>query len=512
MLWGATALPGTATVETVAAYGEALRYMRDFGDDGGDSDALPELPPHGRGKWLAKPPGCLLHCGWKDDVELLVPWLDLLTQDIWLTWWHENHGDAGQSPALYRSTATRMVEIIRAHPNGHHVVRNGPAVTRYWLAQKRGNPLDYWYDGANTYFIDVYADGPDDRAGYRPGTQIIGEALAPIRAALPGVEIALSEYGLRLIGDDTGPGRAAAMREHATYLNAQPDVIGATWWDIGGCRITGRPEEAVWRQILEEATPVAWYLNPALTTMRNEVNARYPSRDQGSDGTIGDEAHQNTSSDHNPDGDGSVDAWDMDVEVNGAGRPYAADVEFLKARFEAHPASRYWIHNDQIASRSDGWTRRSYAYAGEGRNRHTQHVHWNTREEYEDSTAPWGIQEEDDMTPEQAALLDKIGRRTLAILNNNAEAAHLDGTKEPNRLRSTLIALGAGVAGVDEQVIAGLEPRFAEVLAAIAADDGNTIELTPEQVEELAALLAAQLPAPPSADEVADAVVAEIAS
>lgn len=54
------------------------------------------------------------------------------------------------------------------------------------------------------------------------------------------------------------------------------------------------------------------------------------------------------------------------------------------------------------------------------------------------------------MTPEQAALLDKIGRRTLAILNNNPEAAQKDGTKEPNRLRDALISLGAAVDGLDE--------------------------------------------------------------
>jgi hypothetical protein len=133
------------------------------------------------------------------------------------------------------------------------------------------------------------------------------------------------------------------------------------------------------------------YLNPALSQFRAEVNAEYPGRDKGSDGTIGNEAHQVTNSDHNPDVDGSIDAWDMDVEVNGPGRPFLDDVERLKKVFQAHPSSGYWIHNDQIASRDGSWVRRSYAYAGPNRNRHDKHVHWNTRPAFENSTVPWEI-------------------------------------------------------------------------------------------------------------------------
>jgi hypothetical protein len=138
---------------------------------------------------------------------------------------------------------------------------------------------------------------------------------------------------------------------------------------------------------------VGWYLNHALTTMRDEVNSRWPGRDKASDGTIGDEAHQSSDSDHNPDADQSVDAWDMDVNLYGAskGIPYD-DLEFLKDRFQAHEASQYWIHNRVIASRDDGWKRWNYS----GDNPHDKHIHWNTRSSHEDSTKPWGI--EDEMT------------------------------------------------------------------------------------------------------------------
>lgn len=130
---------------------------------------------------------------------------------------------------------------------------------------------------------------------------------------------------------------------------------------------------------------MVWYLNRALTNWRAAVNAAYPGRDKTSDGTIGDEAHQATNSDHNPDPDGSVDAWDMDVNLRSAND--AAAIENLKRIFQGHESSRYWIHNGQVASRSTGWQRQTYT----GPNPHDKHVHWNTREAYEDSAAPWPL-------------------------------------------------------------------------------------------------------------------------
>jgi hypothetical protein len=126
---------------------------------------------------------------------------------------------------------------------------------------------------------------------------------------------------------------------------------------------------------------MVWHLNRALTNLRSEVNAVWPDRDRTSDGTIGDLAHQATNSDHNPDPDGTVDAWDMDID--------GVDVWHIIDRFEKHEAARYWIYNRQIATRSNGWRRERYT----GANPHDKHVHFNTREGYENSSKPWGIGE-----------------------------------------------------------------------------------------------------------------------
>lgn len=207
-----------------------------------------------------------------------------------------------------------------------------------------------------------------------------------------------------------------------------------------------------------------WQLNPALTRFRAAVNDRYGARrDLESDGTIGDQAHASRSSDHNPDKDGSVDAWDMDVDLNGRGQPYAADVEALKQVFQAHESSAYWIHDDQIARRADGWRRRPYPdfNPSPDRNKHTKHVHWNTLQARETSTAPW-ILKDDDVTPQELLntkiVSPALGTFTVGELLKKGEAARREAAAANAKLGALAEAVAAlGGPGAGQALMDKLE-------------------------------------------------------
>lgn len=246
---------------------------------------------------------------------------------------------------------------------------------------------------------------------------------------------------------------------------------------------------------------MAWRLNTALTNWRAAVDRAYPNRDRASDGTIGDAAHAAGTSDHNEDPDGTVDAWDMDVDLRSGND--AAAIEALKRAFQAHPAARYWIHNRQIAHRNNGWRREAYA----GANPHDKHVHWNSNEATEDSTAPWIL--EDDMTPQELlgtkVASPALGDRTVAdwLKGGQSAANKVDALASKvdalAQVVATLATPGAGQALMDKlQEIddeataraAAEEQRDAEQRAWLEQHDSGQLSAE-EVVQRLAERLAA---------------------
>lgn len=140
---------------------------------------------------------------------------------------------------------------------------------------------------------------------------------------------------------------------------------------------------------LEAVRP--WRVAECLLVLRRQVDAKAPSRNTASDGTIGDAAHAARSSDHNPwvvdAGTGIVTAMDITHDPGG-GCDAGALAEAIRAGQD--PRVKYVIWNRRIMSSTvSPWTWRTYT----GENPHTHHVHISVRsdKEHYDSNSRWNI-------------------------------------------------------------------------------------------------------------------------
>lgn len=130
----------------------------------------------------------------------------------------------------------------------------------------------------------------------------------------------------------------------------------------------------------------SWTLIPCLAKLRSEFNEMGPARDRASDGAVGDLAHQQSLSDHNPDETGNVPIRDadksnevhaIDIDKDGpwlAGLSMERMVQFILARCRTGKERRlrYIIFNRRIWSASSGWVQKSYS----GKNPHDHHAHF----------------------------------------------------------------------------------------------------------------------------------------
>lgn len=88
-----------------------------------------------------------------------------------------------------------------------------------------------------------------------------------------------------------------------------------------------------------------WYVAPSLNRLRDTIDGRWPNRDRGSDGSIGDSAHAARRSDHNPDGKGCVHARDFDRD--------GLHVPSVIAAALLHESTTYLIHRGRIFTRAN---------------------------------------------------------------------------------------------------------------------------------------------------------------
>ncbi len=176
----------------------------------------------------------------------------------------------------------------------------------------------------------------------------------------------------------------------------------------------------------------AWREAKSLLKLLDQVNALWPNRSKESDGEIGDLAHSQRTSDHNPNGAGVVTAVDITNDpVHGIASRKLAE------RLVASKDSRikYVISDGQICnSKVSPWMWRPY----HGANGHYHHVHisvMNNPALYDDETA-WNL---DSGTPFNNPVEDKnlpSLTRSLQVGMSGADVSILQaffGLKEDGR-------------------------------------------------------------------------------
>lgn len=123
-------------------------------------------------------------------------------------------------------------------------------------------------------------------------------------------------------------------------------------------------------------------LTKCLTRMRSDFGVRFSDRDETSDGWIGDKAHEQTTSGHNPDETGGGEYEDSDtkdevraIDVDDDLRDSEINMQEVADNIIRTPNDirrlKYMIYNRRIASRSNGWRWESYS----GSNPHDKHLH-----------------------------------------------------------------------------------------------------------------------------------------
>jgi len=132
---------------------------------------------------------------------------------------------------------------------------------------------------------------------------------------------------------------------------------------------------------------MVWRVAKSLNVLLGQINAVAPNRDKSSDGSIGDEAHSHTASDHNPNENGVVTARDFTHDpANG----FDSWAFFERLRLGRDHRIKYAISNGRIfSSKVSPWETRRYS----GSNAHAHHIHVSVMGDpslYDDST-PWNI-------------------------------------------------------------------------------------------------------------------------
>lgn len=178
-----------------------------------------------------------------------------------------------------------------------------------------------------------------------------------------------------------------------------------------------------------------------LAALRSGFDRRFPSRDRTSDGWIGDAAHQQEVSGHNPDDTPNVRAEYSDPDSTPEVRAIDVDRDLrdpsgltlydVITRILATPADlrrlRYIIHAPAsgplgadvptIWSRNNGWKPAKYT----GSNPHDKHGHLSGDPDYDDDDSPWSV---------ETIGVDMLADERAALMADASASRYMDGRLE----------------------------------------------------------------------------------
>lgn len=154
---------------------------------------------------------------------------------------------------------------------------------------------------------------------------------------------------------------------------------------------------------------VDFVVDKGLDKLLAQIDEAAPNRSKASDGSIGDEAHQGTSSKHNPeDTEDSQDRNDPDNQVDARDFTHDpannADMHVVSESIRQSRDARVYLvifDGEQFSSYAkDGYppfTWRPYY----GENKHRQHMHIEVNDYHNDDTSPWKIGIDMGLLPEE---------------------------------------------------------------------------------------------------------------
>lgn len=222
-----------------------------------------------------------------------------------------------------------------------------------------------------------------------------------------------------------------------------------------------------------------WTLAPALEQLRRELNARWPNRDHASDGAIGDAAHAHTASDHNPNAQGVVCAYDIDTDLDGTDDSNDPEMDALVEwlRLHPHPTLKYVLYraNDPRFGMYSAYAAHGYPpfmWRPYTKDPHISHPHISVGQGPDgqsapgtyDDTSPWldGFgepqeppQQEDDMNA-RAIIHDSQGHTWIFRRGDNGMIYFSrDGGSGGNRIEGSSIGSAPSAIEVNGVLIVG---------------------------------------------------------